>query len=504
MGQAAGSVIRLGVSAAVLSARKPPSTRAAPQVTDPGCPHCAALQAEVAGLQAQVAELQARLSRNSSNSSRPPSSDPPSARKRNPPRQPSGRKPGGQRGHPGRTRELKPLDALTGSFDYLPSACEHCRSPLSGEQVCEDLPPLRHQVTELARVLVETFEYRLHARRCSCCQQVTRARLPEGVSDCVAGPRLQAFCALLTGRFRLSRRSAQELVACALGEALSLGTLCALEARTAAALSGPYEEIAAAVRAATAVNTDETPWKSGKQRLTLWLAATPTLAFFRIDPHRSRDAFEALLPPGSHRTVTSDRYSVYTHLTGDAWQICWAHLLRDFQALADRKDDARAIGEAAKREIRQLFGLWHGMRAGQFDRRTLRARLRPVQARFKTLLRRAARQDHPAAGGLARSLLRHWASLWTFARVEGVEPTNNHAERTLRPAVLWRKSSFGHQSEGGKEFVERLLSVVGSLRLQGRDVLAYLEAACRGGRHATAVPALVPSAPPAASSLAAC
>lgn len=470
----------------------------APAAADPECPGCAALRAEVAELRAIVADLQARLGRNSSNSSRPPSSDPPgTARGSARPgeeRERAGRKPGGQQGHPGAARELKPIEALADVFDEVPATCIHCRAVLPPDSEVAQLP-LRHQVTELARVLVSTVEYRLHARRCPRCRKVTRASLPAGVGPSATGPRLQAFCALLTGRFRLSRRSAQELVATGLGEAISLGTLSALEAATTSALALPYDEVAAAVRAAEQVNADETPWKNGKQRPTLWLAATLTLALFRIDPRRSRAAFEALLPPGGKRTVTSDRFSVYTYLEGDGWQICWAHLLRDFQALADRQDAASAIGEAARTEIHRLFALWHQFREGQIDRRTLRRQLRPVQARFKALLTKADASGHYEAGGLARSLLRHWASLWTFARVEGVEPTNNHAERTLRPAVLWRKGSFGHQSETGKQFVERMLTVVTSLRLQGKEVLDYLEAACRAAQTGAPAPSVFGDTP---------
>lgn len=482
-------MIRYGVDA---SSRPSQVSDAAP---NPDCPGCRALQLQIVQLTERIAQLEARLNRNSSNSSRPPSSDPPRAPKRDTTREPSGRKPGGQEGHEGKSRPLKPLEGVAESFDEIPSCCEHCHALLPAGQREGDPAPQRHQVTDLVPVLVHTVEYRLHARRCPGCQHVTRAPLPEGVSTSVVGPRLQAFCSLLTGRFRLSRRSAQELVACGLGEAISLGTLCSLEAATTAALAEPYQEVATAVRSAPSVNADETPWKSGKRRLTLWLAATPILALFRIDARRTREAFELLLPYDGNRTVTSDRFSVYTYLVDDEWQICWSHLLRDFKALVDRRDEAKPIGEAALVEAHNLFHLWHRFRSGEMDRRQFRAHLRPIQARFKAVLRQADASGHYDAGGLGRNLLRHWTSLWTFTRLEGVEPTNNHAERMLRPAVLWRKGSFGHQSEGGQQFVERMLTVVSSLRLQGRSVLDYLEAACRAARDGSVAPPVVLAAP---------
>lgn len=453
------------------------------------------MRREVAELRALVEQLQARLQRNSSKSSRPPSSDAPAAPRPPAPRGPAGRRPGGQPGHPGAARKLKPLEALADTFDEVPATCQHCRAPFSPDAGEDAPPPLRHQVTELAPVLVRTVECRLHSRHCRCCRRFTRAALPAGVPSGVIGPRFQAWCALLSGRFRLSRRGVQELVACGLGEELSPGSRCSLEGATAAALAAPYTEVAAAVGAAPAVNADETPWRQGKERATLWLAATRQLALFRIDAHRDRAAFDRLLPPDVARTVTADRYSVYQHLVGDGWEICWAHLDRDFKALADRRGAVQSLGEADRREIARLFGLWHRFRTGEFDRRTLRARLRPIQARFKTVLRKAKASRDYDAPPLARNLLRKWPSLRTFARVEGVEPTNNHAERALRHAVLWRRSSFGNQSEGGRQFVERMLTAVSSLRLQGRPVLDYLEAVCRAARGGNPAPSLLPAAP---------
>jgi transposase len=463
---------------------------------NPDCPGCQMLQARVAELEARLAVLEARLSQNSSNSSRPPSSDPPSVRKPAAKPSPSGRKAGGQPGHKGTFRALKPMEAVEEIVAQIPLVCAHCHTPLPPEIDLHERPPRRHQVIDLAPQLTRTTEYQLHTRTCPDCGGITTAPLPVGVPQGILTPRLQAFCALMSGRFRLSRRSVQELLACVFGEQIAVGTVCAWEAATARALDAPYEEAAGAVAGAEAVNVDETPWREGKQKAWLWVGVTPTITCFRIDPSRSRAALERLVPPqkeGARRTITSDRYSVYQHLSGDAWQICWAHLKRDFQALAEmREATPQAIGQAALEEIAALFDLWHAYRSGVLDRGALQAAMQPVQARFEAVLQQAQESGHWKAAPLGWHLLGHFASLWTFVRREGVEPTNNAAERAVRPAVLWRKSSFGNQSAQGRAFAERLLTVVTSLRSQGREVLAYLEEAIRAPIVGGAAPSLAP------------
>jgi transposase len=470
----------------------------------PDCPGCQALLARVAELEARLAQLEARLHQNSRNSSRPPSSDLPGPRPPAPKPPSSGRKPGGQPGHPGSARPLKPPTEVDFCVPCRPAVCAHCQTALPPLAAPDDPPPQRHQVLDLPKQLLETTEYQLHARTCPACAQRTWAALPPDAPTGVVGPRLQAFCSLLVGRYHLSRRQTQELVADGFGEAFSLGTFSSLEQATAQALAAPYGVVQAALAAAPAVNVDETGWREGNRRAWLWLAATPALALFRIDPSRSRAAFERLLPPlpPGARTVTSDRYRAYVHLQGDEHQLCWSHLIRDFTALAELPDERGAvIGGEALAAAQELFTHWHAFQAGEIDRPTLQQRLRPMQARLCRRLRRARDSGHWKASGLARDLLGQWKSLWTFSRVPGVEPTNNAAERAVRPAVLWRKQSFGNQGESGRAFVERMLTVVGSLRLQGRNVLEYLETAVRAARRGETAPTLLPEAAGATAAL---
>jgi transposase len=379
--------------------------------------------------------------------------------------------------------------------EEVPTHCAHCQTPLPAGQREADPPPLRHQVTELPPVVCVTTEYRLHARTCPHCRRRTWAELPAGVPRGVVGPRLQAVCALFTGGYGLSRRATQALVHDLLGEAFSLGTLSALEAATAAALSAPFQQVAEAVAQAPRVNADETRWWEAHRLAWLWLAATETLTLFRIEPTRSRAAFERLLPPllpEQRRTVTSDRYSAYCHLVGEGWQICWSHLEREFTGWTESTGRAAALGKETLAVTRRVFTRWHQYRAGELSHALLGFYLEPVKERLRDVLKEAAASRHWRVEGPARHLLKHFESLWTFARVAGVEPTNNHAERVLRRGVLWRKNSFGHQSASGRAFVERLLTMGGSLRLQGRNVLAYLEEACRASLTGRGAPSLLP------------
>jgi transposase len=468
---------------------------------NPQCPGCQALLAQladlkhqVARLSEQVAQLTARLSQNSQNSSRPPSADPPAAPKRPPKPAPSRRKPGGQPGHKGNTRFLKPTHDCHEVVPFFPETCSHCHAPLPTEPCPAAPPPRRHQVLDLPPVLIRTTEYQCHARCCPHCQRLTFAALPPEVPQGVVGPRLQAVCALLVGRYRMTRRSLQEFLLQVGGEALSLGSVSALEARTALALAAPYEAARAAIAHAPRVNADETPWREGAAKAWLWTAVSDWIVCFLVARNRSREAFEALVPFDPARTVTCDRYSAYIYLTGDQRQVCWAHLLRDFVSLSQATGAERAIGAGLVAATKELFALWYRYRVGEIDRRALQTQMEPVQGRVRTLLEEGRASQHWKAGPLGTELLKQWESLWTFVRIGGVEPTNNAAERAVRPGVLWRKISFGNQGEGGRAFVERMLTVVGSLRLQGRGVLDYLEGAIRAWQEQREAPSLVPEA----------
>jgi transposase len=346
---------------------------------------------------------------------------------------------------------------------------------------------------ELLPLAVRVTEYQMAVQRCAACGRRTRAKLPPGVPRRPFGPRLTAVVALLSGRYRLSRREVRQLLQDLWQVRVSLGAVVRQEQAQSAALTPVVEDARAAVRQAAVVNMDETGWRQERKWAWLWTVVAAGLTVFHIDPSRGGIAVEAMLGAEFGGVVGSDRWSAYSRFPAERRALCHTHLKRDFQELVDRGGEAEPIGRWGLAEIERLFALWHSFRAGEFGRDELLRRLIPLQARLGRLLRRGQANADQKAAGLCRELRKWWPALWTFARVEGVEPTNNGAERALRPAVLWRKGSFGSDSEAGSRFAERLLTMVASCRLEGRPVLDFLVAAGVAALRGSPPPSLLPA-----------
>ena len=460
-----------------------------------------ALEAVAVAQDARIAALEARLGQDSSTSSRPPSSDPPKtqAQRRAPPppadRDGEPRRRGGQPGHPGHHRVLLGEERVDRIVVATPPACRGCGEALASERGSDDPADARVQVVELPPVRAEVTEYRLAARRCGACGAITRAGRPAGAGVGAFGARLQAVAALLVGRYRLSRR---EAVACLaeLGEVeFSVGALARLEQATSAALAPVVDEVATAVRRAPVANLDETGWWQGRRRSWLWTAVTETLTLFRLDPSRGKAVARALLGPDWSGIVGSDRYAAYRYLPLEQRQLCWAHLIREFRKLAAYNQHQRPLGTRLLDITTRIFAAWHRCRAATIDRPTLLVELAPLQAELHQALEDGLDPPHAVvAGALCGNLLDSWPALWTFAHIDGVEPTNNAAERALRPAVLWRKGSFGTQSADGSRFVERIMTVAASCKQQGRGLLDFLVTAIAAARLGLPPPSLLPMA----------
>ena len=445
-----------------------------------------------AALTERVAELEARLKQNSTNSSRPPSSDPPDT-PAPPPRPPTGRRRGGQPGHPPVQRQVVPPEAVDRVVQHWPTRCRHCQRALPAGPEAAVGEPIRHQVTELPPVRAEVTEHQLGRVRCPGCGGETWASLPPEVPAGAFGPRLQAAVVLLSGRYRLSRREVVAVCGDLLGARLAVGSVDALCQATAAALAEPVAELAAAARAATVAHADETSWSQAGQRRWLWVVTTALITVFAIATSRSRGVIHGLLGEDFGGRLVSDRYAAYNWLPTEQRQICWAHLRRDFTALLTYGPSAAALGLALLDLTDQIFDAWSQARADPVAQSGLSETLAPLQAEMHALLTAGQHQHAAKAAGLSRSLLHLWPALWTFVRVPGVEPTNNAAERALRPAVLWRKGSFGTQSDAGNLFVARLLSVAATCRQQQRPLLAYLTAVCTAAQLGQPSPSLLPS-----------
>jgi len=445
----------------------------------------------VADLLDRVGRLEERVNKTSRTSSKPPSSDPPSAPPR-PPRRPSGRASGAQPGHAGHGRVPLPPDRVNRVVDVKPDACGHCGTALAGD----DPDPACHQVAELPRVVVEVTAYRRHTLRCGACGARTAAAWPEEMPSGSFGPRAQATVAYLTGRQGVSQRDAQEMLGVLFQLDLSLGSITALERQVSAAVAEPVAQAHRFVQTQPVVNGDETSWKEGTQRHWLWVAVTAWVSVFLLRPTRGSQGAKDLVGPTYAGVVGSDRWSGYTWIDASQRQLCWAHLLRDFAAFVERGGDPARIGQALLDAADEMFGLWYRVRDGTLSRVAFQREMRPVQARVGALLRKGTLLEQAKTRHACANILKLEVALWTFVTVEGVEPTNNAAERALRRAVLWRRRSFGTQSPAGSQFVAHLLTVVTTLRQQERDVLDYLTDACAAHNTGAAPPSLLPQAQP--------
>ncbi len=441
-------------------------------------------------LEARVGELERRLSRSSRNSSLPPSQDPPSAppRRRRPG---SGRTPGGQPGHEGKHRRLLPPEQVDEIVEYWPERCPVCAHVFAEQEVVDAVEPWRHQVAELPAIAVCVSEHRLHGVCCPECATATRAELPRELPRSAFGPRLQAAIVTLAVRNRVSRRDTTELARELFGVELATGSVDAIVQRTGTALAAPHTRLEQQIKSAPVVNIDETGWKTAGGNRTLWGALTARTAVFRIAA--GRHAFEArtLLGERFAGIVCSDRWRGYDYLDPTKRQLCWAHLLRDFIADSEGMAEQKKFGEQGLRIARELFAAWASYQTDA-DRARLQAQTAPLQQELRRLLEHAARKSARTKyhRQFAKNLLNRWPALWTFTHTAGVEPTNNHAERGLRGAVIYRKLSLGSQSDQGERTIERLLSASITCRLQKRSLFAYLTDVLTANIRGDPIPAL--------------
>jgi transposase len=473
-----------------------PAVRERP-VAAPPCPGCRERDARIAELQQQLAALQAQnrqlgenAGRNSSNSSMPPSTNPPDAPKPTA-KKPTGRKRGGQPGHPGHTRLRLPPERVQHTIPFVPLFCEHCESALPEAAGPNDPEPTWHQYAELPKAAAVITEYQGHARTCTCCGHLNHAVIPEELRGQTIGPRLGATLSYLSGSPHVSKRGIEEICETVFQVPISLGTIGNLEREMSDALQAAHTEAQQAVQQAPIKHVDETGWKEAGAKRWLWGAATATVVCFVIHATRGLQGLHALLANKLQGLFVSDRWSVYHCLPVAQRQICWAHLKRDFQKLVDRGGPSQAIGERGLDVVLVLFEAWNAFRRGELSRQQLQSKLEPTRMAMQLWLEEGTRCPESKTATFCQNLLDLEPALWTFLDRPGVEPTNNLIERLVRSAVLWRKIAFGSQSEAGCRFVERLLTVVGTLRLQQRPVLDFLENSLRAHRDNCQSPKLI-------------
>ena len=462
------------------------------------------LQQQLTALATELAGLRERLERTSRNSSKPPSSDgqgfkPPARRKS------TGRKRGGQQGHPGSGPELLPIERCDQVVDHHPDTCRRCGTLLQGD----DPEPLRHQVIDIPPITAGEIEHRLRRLICPCCSTSTCAQLPADVEESHYGPRLSALVGLLGSAFPLSISKTQALLDQLLGVAISSGAITTIRSRLAECLQQPVAEALQTARQQPVVYMDETGAPTGNadganpdgRRGWLWVMVTPVLTVFVQGLSRSAAAATELLGNAFTGIVVSDRFSAYNHLPIEQRQLCWAHLIRDLTAIAQRSGASAEFGTALLELQRQLFELWYHWKDGQINRDQLQHDCWPIRRQFEETLQRVVdlgyekgeRTPWAHTVRTCQQLNQRKQALWTFLEKPGIEPTNNGAERALRQAVIQRKISHGVQSRSGGLCRTRLLTVCTSLRQQGRDVWSFLELAWTAHRLGGEMPSLLPS-----------
>lgn len=459
----------------------------------------------IAALEEENRYLREQIGRNSGNSSQPPSADGPQ-QKPEKKKQASGKKRGGQKGHPGYRRELIAVEECQKVENYLPKRCRKCGEQLRGT----DPSPYRHQVVEIPEIKPYVEEHRLHQLECSECGTLTRAALPPEVPVSGYGVRLVAIAAILSGLYRLSERMLQQAMKDLFGVTLALGTVNGLRQEASQAIAKPVEQAAKYVKKQRIINSDETGFSQGnadgknpeQRKAWLWVAVTTCVTVFHVTLSRSQVAAQELLGVAISAILITDRWNAYNWLKVRQRQLCWAHLKRDFTKIAERRGESGRIGKELLEEEKLLFNYWHRVRDGTLNLSSFRIYASQIRQRVKALLQQGAayqpqKGEQTARARTARTcqeLLKLEPAMWLFVRLEGVEPTNNAAERAIRHFVLWRKNSFGAQSAEGSLFVARMLTVVMTLRSQNRNILDYFVQACQSVREGKAAPSILPSA----------
>jgi transposase len=449
------------------------------------------LHTQVGALTQEVAQLREQLDRNSRNSSQPPSSDPPAqkAPQKRATSTTKGRKRGGQPGHKGHHRLLIPSEQVNQVVVCKPNHCGDCGRALVGD----DSAPYRYQTVEIPTAQKDVTEFQVHRLPCPDCGAETRGSLPAEAAASQFGVNLSTWLVLLMGVYRLSKRQVVDLLALTYGVHLSPGTVVNIQNRASQALAPLVEEAYEAVKTQPARYIDDTSWQQGdiERKSYLWVVVTPLLTVFHIVASRAGQVARDLLDEESTGATISDRASSFSWLKGRVWQVCWAHLRRDFQKILERGGASFAIGETLRIQADYLLMCWGRVRDGTLSHEAFLSELPTIQNAVHQALCAGSQCEHPKTAATCRRLLAVEDALWTFATHPDVEPTNNAAERALRPAVIWRKTSYGTQSEAGSRFVERILTVVTSARQQGRNPFELVRDAIQAQRSGTAPPSLL-------------
>lgn len=442
-----------------------------------------------------IQKLSERLETNSKNSSLSPSKDRSSKNKsnikRNEERRKNPKKSGGQPGHKKHERTLIPLDKV----DHVVQCCPNDKCLCGGQLLLNREVYRRHQQYEFPIIRPIVTEYQIYSGLCNQCDKKQQGKLPSGVSFSMLGPRATAMTANLSGAYRISKQNIVNMYRDIFDFNVSVGMVCKAEKTVSRALSLPVNQAKHFIRSAdqVSVNSDETGFKEKGKNMWAWIAVSCLVAVFIIRGGRSKKIAKSLLGKNFRGILCSDRYSAYQWVPNERRQICWAHMERDFRKISERTGSSGIIGTELLVQTHNLFHFWHLFKDGHINRDLLKKKTRAIRIFVEGLLRQGIRSKNKKTSGSCRNILSYGPALWHFLEIDGIEPTNNLAERLIRTIAIWRKTSFGTQSKAGSLYMERVMTVVATCKLQGKNILNYLTCAVKSYIEKTAFPSLLPN-----------
>ena len=448
------------------------------------------LDEENQGLKQKVDSLQT----DSTNSSKPPSSDGLKKKRDDTKRGSSGKRPGGQKGHPGKTRTKVPPNEVSETIPHKPEICEECGTHFSEET--PTTPVERRQVWEIPEIKPKVCEHVFYKTTCGCGHQ-TRLPVPEWMYSQV-GETLQAHIAYLTAEAKLSRRTLQTILKELFNVPIAVGTIQNRLEDTSEALKPVCDELEEEITKQEVVNIDETSFPHNKTLAWLWAFITSTFALFTIQKNRSSKILKEILKETFDGIIICDRFSAYVKYHKDRAcgliQYCWAHIIRDIKAIKYELayGSNKPFSVLMRRRIGAVFRLWHSHKRGDISRQQLIETTQPLIEEIRAFLEENQKSSLKKVSRFSGQLLKRWNSLFTFIYHEGVEPTNNLAERLIRAGVLSRKISYCTRSKNGQFLRARLLTISQTCRMQKRNSLEFFRGAIHAKRNNLTPPSLLP------------
>lgn len=445
----------------------------------------------------EIQYLRKRLAayeRNSSNSHKPPSQDNPFQKRGTPRRGASGKKPGGQKGHPGKARIVASPEQISHTIPHKPQSCVRCGA--SFPESHQGIPVEKRQVWEIPEIKPSVIEHVFYKTTCSC-GHTNRLDVPDWMYSGI-GENLQALIAYLSVEGKLSRRVLQSVLENVFHVPLALGTIQNRLEDASDILQPICAELENELTSQPVINIDETGYPHNKTLAWLWVFATQCFAFFTISASRSSQVIRSVLGEFFDNVIISDRFSAYLKYHKDRacglLQLCWAHIIRDIKALSPELayGSSKSFSLLMRQRIGAVFRIWHAYKRDTLSREQLIDSTQPMLLEMRSFLENNCNAPSPAVSKFSRHLLKKWEHLFVFLSHRGVEPTNNLAERSIRPAVQSRKISYCTRSNFGQILRARLLTVWQSCRMQRKNPLDFFRQAIRSHRFHLTMPSLLP------------